>query len=204
MAGGTPRAAVHCREPPRYRQQAIELSGKRLGILREVAPQATRFIALVDPAFASTPGLVTDVQARAAELDLPVEFLQASTAAEIDAAFVQLTQERGSALLVSPKAFFTARRAQIVTQAARRAIPAIYPVREFADSGGLVSYGPNVATVYQRVGAYAARILKGEKSAELPVEQPTKFELIINLITARALDIMIPFTLLALADEVID
>jgi len=184
--------------------QSIELTTKRLGMLRELAPQAVRFVVLVDPAFAFTASLVKDVQASAAVLRIPVEVLQASTVAEIDAAFATLAQKPDSALLVGPNAFFTARRAQLATLAARHAIPAMYPLREFADSGGLICYGPNFLDVYRQTGSYTGRVLKGEKPADLPVVQPTKFELVINLITARALGISIPNTLLALADEVIE
>jgi putative ABC transport system substrate-binding protein len=184
--------------------QTVELTAKRLGILRELAPQATRLAALVDPAYAFTDGLVRDAQVSAAALGLSIEILRASTVGEIDAAFVNLARAPNVALLVSPNAFFTARRAQLATLAARHAVPAIYPIREFADAGGLMSYGPKFLDVYQQTGLYVGRILKGEKPGDLPVMQPTKFQLVINLTTARALSIAIPSTLLALADEVIE
>src|SRR6516162_2559806 len=148
--------------------------------------------------------VVTGLRAGAAALAVLIEILQAGTLREIDAAFVNLAQKPGTALLISPDPFFTGRRTQLATLAARHAIPAIYNVREFAESGGLMSYGPNFANVYQQTGIYVGRILKGEKPAELPVEQPTKFELVINLTTARAIGITVPDKLLALADEVIE
>jgi putative ABC transport system substrate-binding protein len=113
-------------------------------------------------------------------------------------------QKPGGALLVGPDAVFTSRRAQIVTLAARHAVPAIYYAREFAEIGGLISYGPNLVNVFQQTGIYVGRVLKGEKPADMPVERPTKFELVVNLNTARALGIAIPNTLLAIANEVIE
>jgi putative ABC transport system substrate-binding protein len=184
--------------------QTVELVAKRLGLLRELAPQATRFVALVNPNTVFTDTVVKDLQASARPIGLPLEILPAGTNSEIDAAFVNLAQKPGSALLTSPDAFFTSRRVQIVTLAARHGLPAIYNQREFAEIGGLASYGPSFPNVYQQTGIYTGRILKGEKPADLPVVQPTKFELVINLNTAKALGIAIPSTLLAIADEVIE
>jgi putative tryptophan/tyrosine transport system substrate-binding protein len=182
----------------------VELVSKQLGMLRELAPGANRFVALVNPNTAFTDAVVKDLQASASALGLPIEILHAGTAREIDAAFANLVQKPGGALLVGPDPLFTSRRAQIVTLAARHAVPAVYSVREFAEIGGLMSYGANVVNGYQLTGIYVARVLKGEKPADLPVVQPTKFELVVNLNTARALGIAIPNTLLALADEVIE
>jgi putative ABC transport system substrate-binding protein len=184
--------------------QFVELMSKQLGILRELVPAANRFVALVNPNSAFTDAVVKDLQASASALGLPIEILHAGTAREIDAAFANLVQKPGGALLVGPDAFFTNRRAQIVTLAARHALPAIYYVREFAEIGGLMSYGTNVVNGNQLTGIYVGRVLKGEKPADLPVVQPTKFELVVNLNTARALGIQVPPTLLALADEVIE
>jgi putative tryptophan/tyrosine transport system substrate-binding protein len=184
--------------------QTMELVGKALSLLHELAPQAGRYVALVNPNFVLANAYVTTVQASAATLGLPFEILNASTVGEIDAAFANLAQRPGSALIISPDPFFTGRRTQLATLAARHAIPAIYGLREFPEGGGLISYGPSFPNVYQQTGMYTGRILKGEKPAELPVQQQTKFELVINLTTARTIGITVPPTLLALADEVIE
>jgi putative ABC transport system substrate-binding protein len=185
--------------------QTVEAAGKQAGLLRELAPQAKRFVALVNPNYAFTAAVVTAWEASATAIGLPIEILRAGTVAEIDAAFANLTQKvDGSALLISPGPFFTSRRTQLATLTARHAIPAIYGLREFAESGGLMSYGPSFSNVYEQSGIYTGRVLKGEKPADMPVLQPTKFELVINLQTAKALGIDIPPTLLARADEVIE
>jgi putative tryptophan/tyrosine transport system substrate-binding protein len=173
--------------------QVVELAPKQLGMF---------FFALVNPNAAFTDAVVKDLQASASALGLPIEILRASTGREIDAAFANLVQKPAGALLVGPDPFFTNWRAQIVTLAARHALPAIYYVREFAEIGGLMSYG--TTNGYQLTGSYVGRVLKGEKPADIPVVQPTKFELVVNLNTARALGIAIPNTLLAIADEVIE
>jgi putative ABC transport system substrate-binding protein len=184
--------------------QTAELVAKRLGLLSELAPTATHFVALVNPNASSNDALVKDLQGSAASLGQPLEVLRAATARDIEAAFANLVQHPGGALLVSPDEFFSLRRAQIVTLATRHVLPAIYSTREYCDIGGLVCYGPSVLNACQQAGVYTGRILKGEEPADLPVLQPTKFELVANLSTARALGIAIPNTLLALADEVID
>jgi len=183
----------------------VELTAKRLGLLRELAPQATRLIALVSPNAALTDPTVKEVHASVPTLGVPVEILYAGNSdRDIEAAFANLSQKPGAALLVTPNAFFLARRALIVTLAARHALPTVYFAREFADIGGLISYGTSVDNLYERTGIYTGRVLKGEKPADLPVAQPTKFEMVINLLTAKALAIDVPPTLLALADEVIE
>ena len=184
--------------------QTVELLGKQLEMLRDVAPQSRRFAALVDPHYEYADAIVTSLRAGAGSLGVPIEILRAPTVGEIDASFANLAQKPGSALLISSSPFFTGRRTQLATLAARYTIPAIYGVREFAENGGLMSYGPDFANIYQQAGIYTGRILKGEKPADLPVQRPTKFELVINLTTARAIGITVPDKLLALADEVIE
>jgi putative ABC transport system substrate-binding protein len=184
--------------------QTVELLGKQLEMLRDAAPQARRFAVLVDPTYEYADAIVTSLRAGAVVLGVPIEILHANAVGEIDAAFANLAQKPSSALLISSSPFFTGRRTQLATLAARYAIPAIYGVREFAESGGLMSYGPDFANIYQQTGIYTGRILKGEKPTELPVRRPTKFELVINLTTARAIGLTVPDKLLALADEVIE
>jgi putative ABC transport system substrate-binding protein len=184
--------------------QTVDLVGKQLDMLRELVPQAKRFAAFVNPNFVYADAVITNARGGAAAIGLPIDILQASTIPEIDAAFAKLTEKPGYALLISPDPFFTGRRAQIATLAARHAIPTIYDVREFAETGGLMSYGPSFANVYQQIGIYTGRILKGEKPSDLPVQRPTKFELVVNLTTARAIGITVPDKLIALADEVIE
>ena len=186
------------------RPQTVELLGKQLEMLRDVAPQSRRFAALVDPHYEYADAIVTSLRAGAGSLGVPIEILRATTVGEIDASFANFAQKPGSALLISSSPFFTGRRTQLATLAARYTIPAIYGVREFAENGGLMSYGPDFANIYQQAGIYTGRILKGEKPADLPVQRPTKFELVINLTTARAIGITVPDKLLALADEVIE
>ena len=182
----------------------VELTAKRLGLLRELTPQATRFVALVNPRSVMADGIVKNVEASAPIFGLPVEILRASTDRELVAALSGLSQRAGAALLVTVDGFFFNRRALIVTLAARHALPTVYYSREYAEVGGLISYGVNVENVLELTGIYTSRILKGEKPADLPVAEPTKFELVVNLVTAKALGFDIPPTLLARADEVIE
>ena len=181
------------------------LSAKRLGLLRELVPQATRIGALVNPKNAETAEAVTkDVTAAGSAIGAQIEVIYASDSREIEAAFVTFVRKRVDALLVGTDPFFFSRRLQLATLATRHAIPAVYTVREYPEAGGLMSYGTSVKELFQQLGAYAGRILKGEKPGDLPVVQMNKFEFVINLVTARALGLSVPPSLLARADEVIE
>jgi putative ABC transport system substrate-binding protein len=182
-----------------------ELMQKQIEKLHEMVPTATVMAALVNP---SDPALAEpatkDVQAAARVLGLQIHILQASTPRDIDAAFTTLVKVGAGGLVIAPDAFLFSRRGQIVALALRHAIPDIYYIRDFATAGGLMSYGPSVTDGYRRAGIYAARVLKGERPGDLPVQQSTKFELVINLNTARVLGLDVPFYLQQLADEVIE
>ena len=181
------------------------LSAKRLGLLRELVPQATRIGALVNPKNAETAEAVTkDVTAAGSATGVQIEVIYASDSREIEAAFVTFVRKRVDALLVGTDPFFYSRRLQLATLTTRHAIPAVYTVREYPEAGGLMSYGTSVKELFQQLGAYAGRILKGEKPGDLPVVQMNKFEFVINLVTARALGLSVPPSLLARADEVIE
>jgi putative ABC transport system substrate-binding protein len=180
------------------------VGAKRLGLLHELVPTASTFALLVNPTNANAESLTIDVQAAAHTLGKQILALPASTEREIDGHFATLDQQRVSALIVAPDAFFDSQRDHIVELVARHGIPAIYERRETAMAGGLMSYGTGVADAYQQAGIYTGRILKGEKPADLPVLQPTKFELVINLKTARTLGLTIPPGVLSIADEVIE
>jgi putative ABC transport system substrate-binding protein len=180
------------------------LAAKMLGLLHELLPGAARIAVLVDPnSPAITEPFVSDLRAAASAIRLQIEFLYAGTSRDIDTAFASLAQRPVDALLVSPGTFFD-RRVQLVTLAAFHRVPAIYPWRDAADAGGLMSYGTSGTDAHRLAGVYAGRILKGAKPAELPVMQSTKFEFVINLNTARAFGLSLPPGLLALADEVIE
>jgi len=181
-----------------------ELAAKRLGLLHELVPQAARFAVLVDPITTFAKSTIEETQAAAFAIGRQVEAFTARSSPEIDAAFTAFPQKRSDALLVAPARLFDNRRVQLVTLAARDRMPVIFPEREFADAGGLMSYGANRVDHFRHVGIYVGRVLNGEKPADLPVMQPTKFELVINLQTARTLGINVPPTLLAQADEVIE
>ena len=184
---------------------SAELTAKRLDLLSELVPQAGMIGLLVNPNNPFTDPMINGLReaARAKGMQLPI-ILKASTESEIDAAFATLVQLQSRALVVGPDAFFTSRREQLLALASRQAVPAIYDSREYAASGGLISYGSDNAAVARQVGIYAGRILKGEKPADLPVQQPTKLELVINLKTAKAIGLTVPQSLLARADEVIE
>jgi putative tryptophan/tyrosine transport system substrate-binding protein len=182
-----------------------ELGAKRLGLLQDLLPAATRFAVLINPKPQRlAEAIIADVQAAASAISRQVEVLAASTSREIDTAFATLVQKRIDALLVSPDLFLETRRAQIFVLAARHVLPVIYPHREDAVAGGLMSYGSSIADVSYQLGIYTGRILKGEKPADLPVARASKFEFVINLQTARTLGIEVSPTLLARADEVIE
>src|ERR1700730_8256875 len=180
------------------------LEAKRLGLLHELLPQATVIAALVDPNFLTTAGQLEDLQNAALALGKQIQVLRASTDSELDNGFATLAQQRPDALIVAAAPFFTARRKQLVALADQHRIAAIYSWREFPAAGGLISYGGSITDVFHGAGVYTGRILKGEKPADLPVQQVTKVELIINLKTAKALGLNIPLPLIGRADEVIE
>ena len=181
-----------------------ELSGKQLSLLRDLVPKAATIAALVDPRQNGLPIQLSDARAAAAALRQKLLVLEAGTAEEIDAQFARLNREPPDAMLVTTSPFFVIRAGQIAALAARHRIPAIYARREFAEAGGLISYGYNIADSYREIGRYAGRILNGEKPADLPVLQPTRFELVINLKAAKAINFEIPPLIRALANEVIE
>ena len=183
----------------------VELNPKRLELLSELVPQARVIALLVNPNSADADARITrDVQDAARSKGLQLSILKASTEGEIDAAFPTLRQLHADGLVVSSEPFFTRQREQLVGLAARHAVPAIYALPEFAASGGLISYGPSVTSTFRQAGIYAGRILKGEKPSDLPIQQPTTFELAVNLKTAKALGLTAPPSILARADEVIE
>jgi putative tryptophan/tyrosine transport system substrate-binding protein len=182
-----------------------ELTAKRLGLLRELVPGMARVALLVNPSnVAATEIMLRDVEAAASTMGLQIQVANADTSREIDAAFATFGRERPDALFVSGGPFLLSRRVQLALLAARHAVPASYGSREYAEIGGLMSYGANIADAYRQAGVYTGRILKGAKPADVPVMQSTKFELVINAQAARVLGLDLPPTLLARADEVIE
>jgi putative tryptophan/tyrosine transport system substrate-binding protein len=184
---------------------AREVVAKRLRLLHDLVPKAVRIAVLVNPANASSAeATLREVQEAAPTIGLQIQILNATTIGEIDSAFATLSRERSDALFVAGDGFFDSRRGQFATLAARDRIPAAYAHRDYVAAGGLTSYGTDLADVFHQVGVYTGSILKGAKPVDLPVLQSTKFEFVINLQTARALDIEVPSAVLAIADEVIE
>jgi putative ABC transport system substrate-binding protein len=182
-----------------------EVVAKRLRLLHDLVPKAVRIAVLVNPGnTTTTEATLREVQGAAPTIGLQIQILNATTIDEIDTVFATMARERPDALFVAPDAFFTSRRGQFVTLTARDRIPAAYAVRELVEAGGLMSYGTDLADMFQQVGVYTGRVLKGAKPADLPVTQLTKFEFVINLQTARALGIEVPPGVLSIADEVIE
>jgi putative tryptophan/tyrosine transport system substrate-binding protein len=181
-----------------------ELGAKRLGLLQELVPSAAQFAVLVNLNNPLTEAFVVDVRAAAAALRRQTEVLSASTSHDIDLAFAMLIEKRADALLVGNDPLFVSRRVQLATLTARHAVPTIYPFREDTEAGGLMSYGPSNTDLVRQAGIYTGRVLKGEKPADMPILRATKFELIVNLQTAKIMRLEVPPTLLARADEVIE
>jgi len=182
---------------------AIELAPKRLQLLHDLIPNAATFGVLANPTFSATSLMITSLQAAARTLGLQLIVANASTESDLETAFASFSQQRVAAVLVGSSTFYNRHMEQLATLAARHSLPAIFPYREFALAGGLMSYGSNFSYSYRQAGLYTGRILKGEKPADLPVEQAAKIQTVINLKTAKALGLTIPETLLATADEVI-
>jgi putative ABC transport system substrate-binding protein len=181
-----------------------ELNAKRLELLSELVPRARVIALLVNPNYPGAEGMMREVQEAARATGVQILNLKARTEGEIDAAFRTLVQRHADALLIGNDPFFDGRIAQLVTLTGRYAVAAIQSGRDFPDSGGLMSYGTSLTAVYRQLGTYAGKILKGAKPADLPVQQPTRFELVINLKTAKALGLTVPQSILARADEVVE
>ena len=183
---------------------AIELEPKRVELLSELVPQAGVIALLVNPKFPAAERIIEDAREAARAKGLQLQILKAGTESEIDAAFPSVIQLQAGGLVIGTDPFFFNRREQLVSLAARNSVPAIYELREFAAAGGLISYGTSLTAAYRQVGGYVRKILNGTKPADLPVQQPTNFELVVNLKTAKALGLTVPPSVLARADEVIE
>jgi len=181
-----------------------EMVPKRLELVSELVPQAGVIALLVNPNNPLPEPIMREVQDAAHAKGLQLRILKAATEAEIDSAFATLVQLHAGALILGPDPFLNSRREQLIALASRHAVPAIYDFREHAEAGGLISYGPSLAAANRQSGTYAGKILKGTKPADLPVQQPTTFELVVNLNTAKALGLTVPPSILARADEVIE
>ena len=180
------------------------LGPKQLELLHEILPSASTIALLINPNNPNAQADAPEIQAAANALGQRLEVLTASTEGDLEAAFATMVERRAGALVVKPDPFFIDRRERLVALAARHAMPAIYPLRVFAEVGGLVSYGTTLVDMNHQAGTYAGKILKGAKPADLPVQLGVKFELVINLKTAKTLGVEIPFRLLQVADEVIE
>ena len=183
---------------------ATDVAAKRLGLLPELAPQAAVIAALLDPNLPDADSELRSVEAAGKAMGLRVLPVKAAAVHELDAAFATIVQAGAGALHVGSGAFFTSQRQRLAVLSARHGLPSSYPEREYVAAGGLLSYGTSQADAYRRAGIYVGRILKGEKPGELPVEQPTRFELVINLGTAKTLRLTVPYSMQLLADEVIE
>jgi putative ABC transport system substrate-binding protein len=183
---------------------ATELETKRLELLRDLVPSAAVIGVLINPTNPAAESRAKDLQMAARTLDRDIYIVNVSNESDLEAAFATLTQQPAGALLVSTDSFFTSQRDRLVALATQYALPAIYPWREFVEAGGLMSYGPIINEVYRQAAIYTGRILKGEKPADLPFVRPTKFELVVNMKTAKALGLTLPPLILARADEVIE
>jgi putative ABC transport system substrate-binding protein len=182
-----------------------ELVAKRMGLLRELVPGAARVAVMVHSAdVTTTQSTLAEAQAAARAISMQIQVLKVNSSRDIDATFETIARERPDALLVSSSPFFIGRHVQLVQLAAYHRLPAAYTLREFAEIGGLMTYGPNIGDAWRQAGVYAGRILKGAKPTDLPVAQSSKFELVINAQTARTFGLTIPPSLLAVADEVIE
>jgi ABC-type uncharacterized transport system substrate-binding protein len=182
----------------------IELVPKRLEFVRELVPDATVIAGLINPKNSNAGRNAAALQEAAREKGVQLHIVEASNESDFESAFASLTPLQAGALVVGADPFFNSRRNQIVALAARYSLPAIYEWREFVDVGGLISYGPNLPGVYRQIGAFVGRILGGDKPADLPVMQPTLFELVLNLKTAQTLGLAVPSSILARVDEVIE